>query len=131
MNLIKGKVDDHHRCASRRQNETKPKRFGITAATSIGWGQEECTGKDTAMSKEGVRVRSFMEAQKGKQKSCLKSYLAAIERLINRLTEVTENQYLTASEIKSFQQQTAGDNCPVYMTDPLNIRLGAAQIRFA
>ena len=37
--------------------------------------------EDTAMWKEGVRVRSFMEAQKGK-KSNLKGYLAAIKRLI-------------------------------------------------
>ena len=60
-------VHDHHRYTSRSQNETKLKRFGITAATSIGWGQEEGMDEDTAMWKEGVRVRSFMEAQKGKK----------------------------------------------------------------
>ena len=38
--------------------------------------------EDMAMSKEGVRVRSFMEAQKGKKKSYLKGYLAAIKRLL-------------------------------------------------
>ena len=27
---------DHHRCASRSHNETKLKRFGITATTAIG-----------------------------------------------------------------------------------------------
>ena len=32
---------DHHRCASRSQNETKLKRFGITAATFIGWGRRK------------------------------------------------------------------------------------------
>ena len=40
---------DHHRCASRSHNETKLKRFGITAATAIGWGQEEGMDEDTAM----------------------------------------------------------------------------------
>ena len=67
---------DHHHCASRSQNETKLKRFGITAATSIGWGQEEGMDEDTAMWKEGVRVRSFMEAQKGKK--------ILFEKLFNR-----------------------------------------------
>ena len=65
---------DHHRCASRSQNETKHKRFGITAATSKGWGQEEGMDEDKAMWKEGVHVRLFMEAQKGKQKTFLKSH---------------------------------------------------------
>ena len=40
---------DHHCCASRSHNETKLKRFGITAATAIGWGQEEGMDEDTAM----------------------------------------------------------------------------------
>ena len=40
---------DHHRCASRSHNETKLKRFGITATTAIGWGQEEGMDEDTAM----------------------------------------------------------------------------------
>ena len=71
---------DHHRCASRSHNETKLKRFGITATTAIGWGQEEGMDEDTAMWKEGVRVRSFMEAQKGK-KILMKGYLAATKRL--------------------------------------------------
>ena len=59
-------------------NETKLKRFGITAATAIGWGQEEGMDEDTAMWKEGVRVRSFtsMEAQKGKK--------ILVERLFSR-----------------------------------------------
>ena len=38
--------------------------------------------EDTAAWKEGVRVRSFMGAQKGKKKSYLEGYLAAIIRLI-------------------------------------------------
>ena len=57
---------DHHRCASRSHTETKLKRFEITAATAIGWGQEEGMDEGPAMWKEGVRVRSFMEAQKSK-----------------------------------------------------------------
>ena len=88
--------------------------------------------EDTAMWKEGVRVRSFMEAQKGKKKSYSKSHFSHNKKITcNASTEVTENQYLTASGIKSFQKQTAGNNCPVYMTDPLNVRLRAAEIRFA
>ena len=51
---------NHHRCASHSQNETKHKRFGITAATSKGWGQEEGMDEEKAMWKEGVRVRSLI-----------------------------------------------------------------------
>ena len=58
---------DHHHSTSRSQNETKHRRFGIAAATSKGWGHEEGMDEDKAMWKEGVRVRSFMEAQKGKK----------------------------------------------------------------
>ena len=61
---------DDHRCTSRSHNETKLKRFGITAATAIGWAQEEGMDEDTALWKEGVHVRSFMEAQKGKNIGC-------------------------------------------------------------
>ena len=52
------------------------------------------------MGKEGVRVKSLVEARKGKN-------LILFERLFSRnkkisaLTEVKENQYLTASGIKS------------------------------
>ena len=120
---------DHHHCASRSHNETKLKRFGITATTAIGWGQEEGMDEDTAMWKEGVRVRSFMEAQKGKK--ILFERLFSRNKKINALTEVKENQYLTASGIKFFQKQTAGNNCPVCMTDRLNVRLRATEIRFA
>ena len=80
--------------------------------------------------KEGVRVTSIYGSPERQKKSYLKSYLAAIKRLINRSTKVIENQYLTASGIKSFQKQTAGNNCPVFMTDSLNVRLRASEIRF-
>ena len=59
-----------------------------------------------------------------KKKSYLKGYLAAIK------TEVKKNHYLTTPGIKSFQKQTAGNNYPVCMTDPLIVRLRAAEIRF-
>ena len=49
------------------QWNTRLKRFGITATTAIGWGQEEGMDDDTVRWKEGVRVRSFTEAQKGKK----------------------------------------------------------------
>ena len=90
---------DDHRCASRSHNETKLKRFGITAATAIGWGQEEGMDEDTALWKEGVLVRSFMEAQKGKD--ILFERLFRRNKKINALTGVTENHYLTASRINS------------------------------
>ena len=70
-----------------------------------------------------------MEAQKGKK--ILFERLFSHNKKINALTEVKENQYLTASVIKSFQKQTAGNNCPVCMTDHLNVRLRAAKITFA
>ena len=72
-----------------------------------------------------------MEAQKGKQ--IVFEKLFSPNKKYNALTELKENQYLyiTASGIKSFQKQTAGNNCLVYMTDPLNVRLRAAEIRFA
>ena len=88
--------DDH---PSRSHNETKLKRFGITAATAIGWAQEEGMDEDTALWKEGVHVRSFMEAQKGK--NILLERLFSRNKKINALTDVTENQYLTASRINS------------------------------
>ena len=74
--------------------------------------------EDTAMWKEGVRVRPFMEAQKGKK--ILFERLFSPNKKINALTEV-----------KFFQKQTAGNNCPVCMTDRLNVRLRATEIRFA
>ena len=47
--------------------------------------------EDTAMWKEGVRVRSFMEAQKGKK--ILFERLFSRNKKINALPEVKENQY--------------------------------------
>ena len=65
--------------------------FGVTAKTAIGWGQEGGMDEDTEMWKEGVRVRSFMEAQKGKK--ILFERLFSRNKKINALTEVKENQY--------------------------------------
>ena len=60
-----------------------------------------------------------MEAQKGKKK-------ILFERLFNG------NKRINAlAEVKFFQKQTAGNNCPVCMTDRLNVRLRATEIRFA
>ena len=68
-----------------------------------------------------------MEAQKGKK--ILFERLFSRNKKINALTEVKENQYLTASGIKLFQKQTKGNNRPVCITDHLNVRLRAAEIR--
>ena len=96
------------------------------AATALGRGQEE--GMEvTAMWKEGVRP--LMEAQKGQR--ILFDRLFSRYKKIKALTEVKENHYLTASEIKSFQNQTAGNNCSACMTNPLNVNLRPAKIRFA
>ena len=70
MNVIKGKVDESISTiiiVAPPVAIMKPssKRFGITEITAIGWGQEEGMDEDTALWKEGVRVTSFMEAQKG------------------------------------------------------------------
>ena len=120
---------DHHRCASRSHNETKLKRFGITATTAIGWGQEEGMDEDTAMWKEGVRVIIYGSPER--QKKMLFERLFSRNKKINALTEVKENQYLTASGIKFFKKQTAGNNCPGCMTDRLNVRLRSTEIIFA
>ena len=79
---------DHHRCASRSRNETKLKRFGITATIAIGWGQEEGMDEDTAMS-GNVKGKCTCKIISGsperpKKKSYLKGYLAAIKRCFNR-----------------------------------------------
>ena len=65
------------------QLNTRLKRFGITAATPIGWGQEEGMDEDTAMWKEGVRP--LMEAQKGKN-NILFERLFSGNKKINALT---------------------------------------------
>ena len=56
-----------------------------------------------------------------RHKKILFERLFSRNKKINALTEVKENQYLTASGIKFFQKQTAGNNCPVCMTDRLNV----------
>ena len=56
--------------------------------------------EDTAMWKEGVHVRSFMEAQKGKKILYFVKFFSRNKK-INALTEVTENRFLTASGINS------------------------------
>ena len=66
-----------------------------------------------------------------RQKKILFERLFSRNKKINALTEVKENQYLTASGIKFFQKQTAGNNCPVCMTDLLNVGLRTTEIRFA
>ena len=70
-----------------------------------------------------------MEAQKGKK--IFFERLFSRNKKINALTEVKENQYLTASGIKFFKKQTAGNNCPGCMTDRLNVRLRSTEIIFA
>ena len=65
------------------QLNTRLKRLGITAATAIGWGQEEGMDEDTAMWKEGVRP--LMEAQKGKN-NILFERLFSGNKKINALT---------------------------------------------
>ena len=66
-----------------------------------------------------------------RQKKILFEGLFSRNKQINALIEVKENQYLTASGIKFFQKQTSGNNCPVCMTDRLNVRPRATEIRFA
>ena len=51
---------------------------------------------------------NFMEAQKAKKNLVWKFLISSPNKKIKAFTEVKENQYLTASEIKSFQKQTAG-----------------------
>ena len=46
----------------------------------------------------------------------------------NAVDRFEGDSLLTASVIKSLQKQTAGYNCSVCMTDPLNVRLRAAEI---
>ena len=49
-----------------------------------------------------------MEAQKAKKNLVWKFLISSPNKKIKAFTEVKENQYLTASEIKSFPKQTAG-----------------------
>ena len=112
---------------------TKLKRFGIKATTAIGGGQEEGMDEGAAMSGnvKGKYVCEIIFGSLERQKEILFERLFSRSKRINALTEVKENQYLTASGIKFFQKQTAGNNSPVCMTDRLNDRLRATEIRFA
>ena len=93
---------DHHRCASRSHNETQLKWFGITAATSVAWGQ---AWKKTRQCGRMVCVwdHYFIEAQKGKK--ILFEKLFSRNKKINSLTEVKESEYLTASGINPFRNK--------------------------
>ena len=65
--------------------------------------------KDMAMwGKCEIINKNFMEAQKAKKNLVWKFLISSPNKKIKAFTEVKENQYLTASEIKSFQKQTAG-----------------------
>ena len=80
------------------------------------------------MWKEGVR--SLIYGNPERQRKIF------FERLFSRKKDLKclnrgQNQYLTAFGIKSLQKQTAGNNCSVCRTGPLNVRLRAAEIRFA
>ena len=88
--------------------------------------------EDTAMS-GNVKGRCACEIISGspeRQKKILFEKFFSYNKKM-RTKEDKENQYLTASGIKFFQKQTAGNNCPVCMTDHLNVRLRATEIRFA
>ena len=63
-----------------------------------------------------MRVRSFLEAQNGQKKILFERLFSRDKKMLFK-TEVKENQYLTASGIKFFQKQTAGNNCPVCMAE--------------
>ena len=65
------------------------------------------------------------------KKSYLKGYLAVIKRSMFNRGQRNSVLILTASGIKFFQKQTAGNNCPVCVTDHLNVRLRVTEIRFA
>ena len=73
MNVIKGKVSESISTIIivaplvAIMKPTEAQAIWKNNTIAIGWGQEEGMDEDTAMWKEGVRVRSFMEAQKGKK----------------------------------------------------------------
>ena len=62
-------------------------------------------------------MRVIIYGSPERQKKMLFERLFSRNKKINALTEVKENQYLTASGIKFFQKQTAGNNCPVCMAE--------------
>ena len=73
---------DHHCCASCSHNKTKLQRFGITAATAIGWRQEGGCA---------CEIINFMEAQKGKK--ILFEMLFSHNKRINALTEIKDHPF--------------------------------------
>ena len=81
VSVIKGKVGEsvfhnHHRCAPSSHNETKPKRFGITATTAIAWGQ---AWSKTRQCESKVSVWDHLWNPRKAKKSYLKGHLAAIK----------------------------------------------------
>ena len=74
---------DHHHCPSRSHNETKLKRIWNNNNNSHTVGDRRKAWTKTRLNVKGrCACEIFMEAQKGKKKSYLKDYLAAIKRLI-------------------------------------------------
>ena len=84
--------------------------------------------QSTAIWKEGVR--SLIYGSPERQRKILFERLFSRKKKDLKCLNRGQNQYLTAFEIKSLQKQTAGKNCSVCWTDPLNVRLRAAEIRF-
>ena len=80
------------------------------------------------MWKEGVR--SLIYGSPERQRKVLFERLFSRKKKDLKCLNRGQNQYLTAFGIKSLQKQTAGNNCSVYRTDPFNVRLRAAEIRF-
>ena len=75
---------------------------------------------------ERCEIINLWKPEKGKEKSRLKGFLAAIKRF-----KMFKQSSKSAFGIKSLQKQTAANNCSVCRTKPLNVRLRAAEIRFA
>ena len=94
MNIIKGKVGESVSriiIVAPLVAKMKPSSSNWNNSSNIHrLGQEEGMDEDMAMWKEGVCVRSFMEAQK--DKTMLFEKLFSRNKKINALTEVTENQ---------------------------------------
>ena len=121
---------DHHRCTSPSHNDTKLKRVWNNSNNSHRLG----TGGRHGRRHGNVKGRCACEIIYGspeRQKKILFERLFSRNKKINTLTEVKQSRYLTASGIKFFQKQTAGNNCPACMTDILNVGLRTTEIRFA
>ena len=112
---------DHHHCASRSHNETKLKRIWNNSNNShtLGKGGRHVYGRRHGNVKGRCACHHLWKPRKAKK--ILFERLFSGNKKINTLTEVKQNRYLTASGIKFFQKQTAGNNCPVCMTDRLNV----------